>query len=138
MEAATTALPAVFLVEDSHPIRERLRDLLALGGNVRVVGEAASPAQAIEGIRAARPDFVVLDYELEGGTGVDVLKATAQSATAPVFIVLTNHVDAYTRRICREAGAQFFLDKTTEFARIDAIVAQVRAGNAEQRPINGH
>jgi DNA-binding NarL/FixJ family response regulator len=121
--------PAVYLVEDSVPLRERLRDLLQLGGLTRIVGEAGTPERAIDGILAAHPDFVVLDYQLDGGTAVDVLAATAAAAPDTVFIVLTNHVDAYTRRICESAGARYFLDKSTEFGRIGEIVAELRAGN---------
>jgi DNA-binding NarL/FixJ family response regulator len=128
-----TSLPAVYLVEDSAPLRERLRDLIEQGGKLRVVGEAGTPSQAIAGILAEHPDFVVLDYQLEGGTGVDVLKAAAESMPDTVFIVLTNHIDAHTRRTCMSAGARFFLDKSTEFARIGAIVSEVRAQQGASR-----
>jgi DNA-binding NarL/FixJ family response regulator len=124
----TEVLPAVYLVEDSLPLRERLREILSLRGDVRIVGEAATPLAAIDGIRASCPDVVVLDYQLDGGTGVEVLKAMARDGDAPTFIVLSNHVDLATRRACQAAGARFFLDKSTEFARICDIVADVRAG----------
>lgn len=116
----------VYLVEDSAPLRERLRDLLKLARNVSVVGEAATPAEAIDGILASSPEVVVLDYQLEGGTGVDVMKALSGVRPRTVFIMLTNHIDAHTRRVCEAAGARFFLDKSTEFTRIGALVAQIR------------
>lgn len=123
-------LPAVFLVEDSGPFRAGLRELLERGGALRIVGEAATPTQAIDGILAEHPDFVVLDYRLDGGTGVDVLKQTADKVPETVFIMLTNHVDATIRKICAAAGARFFLDKSTEFTRIGAIVSDLAAGSA--------
>jgi DNA-binding NarL/FixJ family response regulator len=128
MEAATNT--TVYIVEDSPPLRERLRDLLSLADDVAVVGEAGSPAEAIDGIRHATPQCVVLDYQLEGGTGVDVLQALSGALPGTVFIMLTNHIDAHTRRICEAAGARYFLDKSTEFMRVGAILAQMRAEGA--------
>lgn len=118
-----TCPPAVYLVEDNAAIRERLRDLLALTGEARIVGEAATPSQAIAGILAEHPDVVVLDYQLDGGTGVDVMRGVNEGR--PLFIVLSNHVDAHTRGACLSAGASFFLDKSTEFMRIRSILAQL-------------
>lgn len=124
--------PAVYLVEDNAPIRERLRDLLVRSGEARIVGEAGSPSQAIADIRARHPDVVVLDYQLDGGTGVDVMQGLRDDA--PVFIVLTNHVDAHTRGACLSAGASYFLDKSTEFTRVRAILAQLRQPKRARTP----
>ena len=96
MQAAATT--QVYIVEDSAPLRERLRALLTLSKDVAVVGEAATPAEAIDGILHTSPDCVVLDYQLEGGTGVDVLKALSGVLPQTVFIMLTNHIDMATRR----------------------------------------
>jgi len=65
----------VFIVEDSAPIRERLTGLLNGIGGVSVVGEAATPQSAVEGILRTRPDSVVLDIQLMGGTGIEVLRS---------------------------------------------------------------
>jgi DNA-binding NarL/FixJ family response regulator len=113
----------VYLVDDFEPIRQALRDLLAQGAGAEVVGEADSVASAIEGILTTRPRFAVLDYRLPDGTGVDVLRAVAGAARETVFIMLTNHVTAPVRAACTGAGAHYFLDKSREFDRLNAIVA---------------
>jgi DNA-binding NarL/FixJ family response regulator len=113
----------VFLVDDSAPIRERLKELLAQNTAVQVVGEAENAASAIQGILATRPRFVVLDYRLQEGTGLDVLRAVAGVARETTFIVLTNHFNAQVRVACTAAGAHHFLDKSSEFDRLNAIVA---------------
>jgi hypothetical protein len=41
--------------------------------------------------------------------------------------VLTNHATEPYRKVCIEAGAHSFLDKTREFAKVKDIIAQVRA-----------
>ena len=119
--------PTVFLVDDSAPIRERLEELLVQGSPARIVGEADSAATAIEGILATRPTVAVLDYRLPDGTAVDILHAVAGVARETVFIVLTNHVSAAVLAACMAAGAQHFLDKSSEFDRLNAIIADFDA-----------
>jgi DNA-binding NarL/FixJ family response regulator len=121
----TSATPAlkVFIVEDSPPIRERLIELTSEIDGVAVVGLAETPTDAISKILSTRPDCVVLDYQLLGGTGVDVINAVHPKAPDLVFVVLTNHANPKYRRVCLEAGASWFLDKSTEFRKIKEIIA---------------
>ena len=66
---------------------------------------------------------LVLDYQLLGGTGVDVLHAVHPKAPSVIFVVLTNHANPQYRRLCLEAGANWFLDKSTEFRKIKGVIA---------------
>ena len=119
----TTPVRNVFIVEDSAPIRERLIELMGEIAGVAVVGFAETPIDAIAKILSAHPDCVVLDYQLLGGTGVDVINAVRPKVPDLVFIVLTNHANPKYRHICLEAGASWFLDKSTEFGKIKDIIA---------------
>ena len=112
----------VFIVEDSPSIRSRLVELLGAIDNVSVVGEAVTPDEAIAGIRRTQPHCVVLDFQLIGGTGVDVLRAVHPGSPEIFFVVLTNHPNAQYRRVCMEAGADWFLDKSTEFGKLKGVV----------------
>jgi two-component system, NarL family, response regulator DevR len=123
----------VFVVEDSAAIRHRLIEILDDIDGAEFVGEAESPDAAIAGILAARPDCVVLDYRLLGGTGVDVLRAVRPVLPETLFIVLTNHPNPQYRRICMQAGASWFFDKSTEFARVKEIIAEFRS-TKDSRP----
>jgi len=114
----------VFIVEDSASIRSRLVELLGEIDDVCVVGEAETPDEAIAGIRRTQPHCVVLDYQLIGGTGVDVLRAVHPDSPEISFVVLTNHPNPQYRRVCMEAGAERFLDKSTEFGKLKDVVAE--------------
>lgn len=120
---ATQAFAKVFLAEDSVEIRRRVGQLLAEEA-MTVVGESSTPQGAIDGILASRPDVVVLDVQLEGGTGLAVLRAVRKAAPGIAFVVLSNHAaDAYRKLYLRE-GAAHFLDKSTEFHQLAQLVAQ--------------
>ena len=126
MESARTK---VFIAENFLPVRRRLAELLTALDGVAVVGEAESPAEAIGGILATRPDWVILDYQLRGGTGVDVLRAVHPKAPSIRFIVLTNHPTSQYRRACTESGAGWFFDKSTEFGKVRDVICGPAAAN---------
>lgn len=119
------AATRVFLVEDQPPMRERLHEYLAEIEGVMVVGDAATPRDAIAGILETLPDLVLLDYHLDGGTGIEVLRGVGPVAPGVVFVVLTQHDGPQLRRACLAAGASYVLDKATEFGQIRQLVAAV-------------
>lgn len=117
----------VFIVDDSLSIRTRLAEMLATMGQVAVVGEAGSAPEAVHGILQARPDSVLLDLNLCGRSGIEVLRLVHKQAPEIVFVVLTNHSEPQYRRACTLAGASYFLDKSTEFDRVREVIAQIAA-----------
>lgn len=116
----------VFLVDDSAPIRSRVAGLLAARA-MDVVGEAATPQASIAGILAAQPDVVVLDVQLEGGTGLEVLRAVRQAEPGIAFVVFSNNSSAPYRKRYLGEGARRFLDKSSEFDQLAAAVADASA-----------
>jgi len=113
----------VFIVEDSEVIRRRLAGMLGDMDGVTVVGEAETPREALEGILRTRPDSVVLDLHLTGGSGLDVLRQAHPQTPGTVFIVLTNHPNAQYRRACMEAGAAYFFDKSHDIEKVRDVIA---------------
>lgn len=132
MKSPTAA--RVFIVDDSPEIRAGLRDLLADIDNVSIVGEAETPTDAIDGILKVKPTCVVLDYQLRGGTGVDVLRAVHPLARGITFMVLTNHPTPQYRRVCLAAGARWFFDKSTELAKIKDAILDCTAATQSSAP----
>jgi DNA-binding NarL/FixJ family response regulator len=111
----------VFIAEDSAIVRDRVAALLS-DREMDIVGHGETPQACIDGILAAHPDVVVLDVRLEGGTGLQVLRAVHQVEPGIGFVVFSNNAGpAYRQRYLGE-GAQRFLDKTTEMDQLaDAV-----------------
>lgn len=124
----------IFLVEDSVIIRERLLRLFEGLGGVEVVGDADGVPEAIAGIVAATPDVVVLDIKLKNGSGIDVLRHIEDRLPGVTVIMLTNYATGEYRRRCFEAGAEYFLDKTNEFQKLQGILDRLR--HNDQRGAN--
>ena len=123
MKSAPQAAPLmVFLVEDSLAIRARLAATIRGIEGAELVGEAGTVGEAIDGIRATHPSAVILDLQLADGSGLEVLKAVHPAAPALHVAVLTNYATDQHRRACMDAGAEYFLDKSSDFPRIREIV----------------
>jgi DNA-binding NarL/FixJ family response regulator len=113
----------VFIVEDSEAMRESLRNMLSEFHDVKIAGYAADETGAIEHINALLPDVVVLDLNLQSGTGVAVLKNVKKHHPEIKVMVLTNcngelYVDA-----CKRANADYFFDKSFQFMQVREVFA---------------
>ncbi len=103
----------VFLAEDSALIRDRVIGLLQAAA-MTIVGYAQTPQAAIDGILAAHPSVVVLDVQLEGGSGLEVLLAVRHAAPDIAFVVFSGNAGPAYRKAYLGAGAETFLDKSTQ------------------------
>ena len=105
----------VLLVDDSATVRERIKMLLADVPGLEVAGEAAQADEALAVYRRVNPDVVILDIRMPGGTGIGVLREIKRGSPAAVVVMLTNFATPEHRSVCLAAGADYFLDKSTEF-----------------------
>jgi DNA-binding NarL/FixJ family response regulator len=62
---------------------------------------------------------------MPGGSGLDVLRAVRPDHPGLRFLVCTNYANSQYRDECISAGADFFLDKSSEFEKIPAILRQL-------------
>ncbi len=120
MDQKNTSL-RVFIADDSSLIRERVASMLGASA-MTIVGQAETPHDSIEGILAVYPDVVVLDVQLEGGSGLQVLRAIRHVAPDIAFVIFSNSSDPIYRKRYLGAGADGFLDKTHEFDQLTQAV----------------
>lgn len=115
----------VFVVEDSPIVQERLLAMLGDLHQVEVAGLADNSDDAIAEILRLRPDAVVLDIKLRGGSGIEVLKELRRLGSPSATIMLTNHASPTFRQHCLGLGANYFFDKTCEFEMVKDALAQI-------------
>lgn len=128
----------VYVVEDSPVVQERLIAILHEIPGVEIVGVADDSATALSAIPRLRPDAVVLDIRLRSGNGIDVLKGIRNRCNGMTKIVLTNYASSAIRDRCLTAGADYFLDKSTEFDQIEALLAPKQPIGASVRAQENH
>ena len=114
----------VFVVDDSPFVRKALRRVFQATPDVRVVGEAASAAEALARIPEARAHVVTLDVELQGGSGLSVLQRLRAARADARVIMLSAHTSegAAATLDALAAGAADFVDKQRlNFMDLDAV-----------------
>jgi two-component system chemotaxis response regulator CheB len=105
----------VFVVDDSSFVRKALARALMHRGDIEVVGEAATGAEALALIPAANPDVVTLVVAMTGMDGLETLRALLAWRPSLIVIMLSAHTrdGAAIALQALELGAVDFIDKTT-------------------------
>jgi len=133
MSSSSSRKIKVFIVDDSLIVRERLSTMLDELTGIETVGQAENVAEAVSAIPKLQPDVVILDIRMPDGSGIDVLRTIKQGESSPVIIVLTNYPFPGYRQKCLQAGADFFLDKSTEFDQIPQLFERLKQGSASDK-----
>ena len=108
----------VLIIDDSKQIRERVATLLTESGQVRIVGTAGNGESVMDAIKQLAPDTVILDIELPDISGIKILKAIKNDYPQVTVIMLTNYDLMLYRKLCKQLGADYFLNKTREINKI--------------------
>jgi DNA-binding NarL/FixJ family response regulator len=126
-ERTTKSALRVLVVEDSPLVRERLVSMIAgLGLDIGVIAVGNGEA-ALQLCRKQPPHVVVLDIDLPGLNGFDLLAQLKIEQPALRIIMLTIYTFAEFRANATRLGADHFLCKTTEFERVSEILKSMAA-----------
>jgi two-component system invasion response regulator UvrY len=124
----------VILCDDHALIRRGIRDTLSDATDIRVVGEAGDYGELRALMRTRRCDVLVLDINLPGRSGLDVLHALKdEGAEARVLIVSMYPEDQYAIRALR-AGASGYVNKGGDPQTIVQAVRTVAQGRKYVTP----
>ena len=115
----------VFITDDSKIVVERMADLLKEVAGVEIVGQAGNPLEAVLSIDRTNPDAVILDLQMPGGSGLEVLRAIRRGHPGVKVLICTNFPYPQYRDECLAAGANYFLDKSADFDKIPVIFRQL-------------
>ena len=120
----------VLIVDDEPLARQHVADRLAHEENVEVVGTAADGVEAIDAIRALKPDVVFLDVQMPGATGLDVV-----DAIGPEEMPATIFVTAYDRYALKafDAAAVDYLLKPFDDERFSEAFRRARRGQLTKK-----
>jgi DNA-binding NarL/FixJ family response regulator len=116
----------IVVVDDHHLFRAGVRSELA--AHHEVVGEAATPAEAVAVIADTKPDVVLLDVHLPGGGGVAVLDALRGGGPKVLALSVSDAAEDVVPMI--RAGALGYVTKTIDTAELLSAIETVAAGEA--------
>jgi len=113
----------ILVVDDDPELLDTLREYLETLGNRYIVETAARGSEALWMVARARPDLVILDVEMPGMSGVQVLASLrALDPTIPV-IMLTANTDGSVAGETLKLGAVSYAPKPLNLKYLDHLVA---------------
>jgi DNA-binding NarL/FixJ family response regulator len=115
----------VLIVDDNMYFVERMIGLLDEVNSIGYINVASDYEEAIRSVTQEQPDLVLLDINLPGKSGIELLRTIKKPGTNCQVIMITNHADEYYRQQCKELGADYFLDKSNDFSRVPGLISQL-------------
>ncbi len=118
----------VVLADDHAIVLEGLKALVDGERDMKVVGATTDGGKIVALVEQVAPDVVLLDLELSGIRGTDVLTDLRRRPTSPKVLVLTAYNDGESIRAALDAGADGLALKTEPPQQTIAAIRQVCAG----------
>ena len=112
----------ILLIDDSELIGAKVLQLLSTIPSLELIGQAKSVKEGLRACKEEKPDIVFLDINLPDGSGIKLLKELKIRQPHIRVIMLTNSADSFYRHKCAELEAEYFLDKTKDFASIPQVL----------------
>lgn len=124
----------VILCDDHAVVRRGIREMLSEAVDIQVAAEAGSYAEVREALRSTACDVLVLDLNLPGRGGLEVL-ASLRESSSPIKVLVVSMFpeDQYAIR-CLRAGAQGYLNKAGEPGELVTAVRTVAQGRKYVTP----
>src|SRR5690242_7640854 len=120
----------VFLLAGRGLVRRGLADLLESEGDIEVVGEAGTVAEATARIPALRPHVAILDARLPDGSGIDVCRDVRSIDPTIKALILTSYDDDEALFAAIMAGAAGYVLKQVRSSELVEGVRRVAAGQS--------
>ncbi len=124
----------VFLLDDHELVREGIRGLLETDGEIEVVGEASTGAEALTRVPLAKPDVAILDVRLEDGNGIEVCRDLRSAMPDLVCLMLTSFSDDEALYASVMAGAAGYVLKQIKAPDLIDDVKKVATGASLMDP----
>ncbi len=123
----------VLLVDDHEVFRRGLVGLLADEQDIRLVGEASSPSEAMHLSEELKPDVVLLDVYMPGGTGIEAISKIKETTSAKILMLTVSEKNMDLLGAIN-AGADGYLLKNAKPAQLCKAIRDIAAGKGVLAP----
>jgi two-component system response regulator DesR len=124
----------ILIAEDQAMMRSALATLLDLEPDMRVVATVGHGDEVLTAVRDSAPDVVLLDIELPGRSGLDLIGDLVAAAPGSAIIVVTTFGRPGYLRRALESGAKGFLVKDDPVEELAGAIRRVLAGEVVVNP----
>jgi DNA-binding NarL/FixJ family response regulator len=116
----------VLIVDDSPQVRQELRTLLPLAGDIVIVGEAGDGLEAVRLVQMLQPEVVLMDLEMPVLDGYEATRQIKASSPSCRVVALTVHGYEGARQKANHSGVDVFLVKGVSVETLVQAIAERR------------
>jgi len=125
----------IMIADDHAIVRGGIKQVLALASDIELVGEATNGAEVLHQVRNGEFDLLLLDMNMPGINGVDLIGRVKLCRAELPILVFTMHNDAQLAMRALKAGASGFITKDSDPERLLAAIRKVSAGGKYVDPV---
>jgi DNA-binding NarL/FixJ family response regulator len=118
----------ILLTDDHNIFRSGIRRLMLDEPDIRVAAEASNGAEALELIAQRRFDLVLLDINMEGRSGLELLERIRATASGLPVLMLSMYPEEQYALVAVKSGAHGYLSKDAEASELVTAIRKVAAG----------
>ena len=118
----------ILVVDDHAVVREGIRRLLATIAGAEI-HEAATAQDALALSRSVSPDVIVLDINLDGSSGLELLRRLKADNVAARIVMFTMHSEPSYAMRALKAGAAGYVSKSAEAGELVTAVKKIASGD---------
>jgi two-component system response regulator NreC len=124
----------VLIVDDHAVVRSGIRLLLGRESDIEPVGEASSAHEAVFEARSTKPDVILLDMVMPGGSGLEALPTLLHERSETKILILSMQDDPRYVREAFAAGASGYVLKEAADTEVVAAIREVARGGRYVNP----
>ena len=124
----------ILLVDDHEVVRLGLKSLIDRYDNLKVVAEAGGEAQAVQTALEMKPDVVLMDIRLAGGSGIDACAEIVHLLPETKVIMLTSYAEDELLFAAIRAGASGYVLKQVGSQDLVRTIEAVSRGESTLDP----
>ena len=124
----------IMITDDHSMIREGLKNLLELDGDIEVIAEAVDGEDCLEKLKTVKPDVLLLDINMPKKTGLDVLSELKDKKSKIKVLVLTVHNETEYLMKAVEIGINGYVLKDSESAELKKAIFTIAEGENYIQP----
>lgn len=124
----------IMITDDHSMIREGLKNLLELDGDIKVIAEAENGEECLDKLKTFRPDVLLLDINMPKMNGLEVLKALKDRKSKVKVLVLTVHNETEYLMKAVDIGINGYVLKDSESAELKKAIFTIADGETYIQP----
>ena len=124
----------IMITDDHSMIREGLKNLLELDGDIKVIAEAENGEDCLDKLKIFRPDVLLLDINMPKMNGLEVLKALKDRKSKVKVLVLTVHNETEYLMKAVDIGINGYVLKDSESAELKKAIFTIADGETYIQP----